>query len=131
MQCSGSTSCATYFHPLCAWYHGMYARFDAKHHVELCREPSQYFRCFCPTHTPEAMVGRRSMLVQRQIRGKYRNKDWGAVAASILTSLEPKDEAAATTPAQQPEQSVTERTAEVVPSSTKSADEPSSVDVYK
>lgn len=133
MQCSGSASCPMHFHPICAWYHGMYARFDPSQQVELCREPSRYFRCFCPTHTPEAMVGRRSMLVQRQIRGKYRDKDWGAVASSILTRLEmeKRDETVAITPVLKPEQSVTERTTEAAPRSAKSAKKSKSVDVYK
>ena len=87
IKCS-HPECTTYFHPLCAWYDGLFMKVTCEYTNGMLvyggGGTGGLFEAFCFTHTPTAVLegGKRSIMEQRNLRKKYRFKDEQEAAIS-------------------------------------------------
>ena len=78
LRCSHEWECKTVFHPLCAWFHGLYVESTITDPAFLGSTRDGVYpsgldvRFFCNTHCPESNISRRSE--QLNFRTKYRIK---------------------------------------------------------
>lgn len=86
-----SPGCSHSFHPLCAWYSGLYAVVTLDPEASLLYNPDPnsrgiHYALYCQSHLPpDVSASGRNRLEQRQLRCKYRvsESDVSQVRASV------------------------------------------------